>query len=56
MGCREILLSPIMYTIQTHEMVGLSRVVKFPKEKDLCILNKNSGDAALNLVLSGSFC
>ena len=45
----------LSYNVQEYEMKTLSKVV-IQKEKDLCILNKNSGDDTLNPVLSASVC
>jgi len=42
--------------VQDYEVKTLSKVVTFHKEKDVCILNKNSGDGTLNLVLHASIC
>ena len=54
MGLHEILLYPTMYTVQEYEMRTLYKVVTFQKWKDLCILNKISGDGTLNPVLYAS--
>jgi len=55
-GLHEILLYPIMIMYMNVRFKRLSTALTFQKFKDLCILNKTSGDNTLNPVLCPSVC